>query len=544
MSGYSRDHTDPLAPPPCPMTKYYLSYLDLLDSPYFLHHEDHSVPQAHDVSMVERLQAHLMTCAICTANVQQLRRIRSQQRAILHDILLDNEWQVPSSVASIMELVRREQPVLPATNHAQMNGTFTVVHEESLSRLLEEKPGQETSAHPRISANPHKLSLILRTIFSVAVVVVLLISTLLISNQFIMVRTPSSHSTGTVSHRVIYSSYWGSVVMSRTLHGQTSIANYNPYNGHHTALVPPFTADALRIDGVSRDGHDLLYQYSSHNYTYYATLNPLGRQGYFYALGNENAGEAIWMSDSRHVLIAAPNEGIVEVDSHTGTAQTVAQITHVRHLWFYRDNYLYFDYATPIPARSSDLWRVNIVTATPERVLKTTNARSYFLSPDGTTVFYVDTDRDRASQEARTAIFTMNVHTLGTPPQVLLPLAAVPVGFAQDDALELVQEVHNTYQLVKLAPTRPTIDRVVMDDVAPNAVALCDHPNMDNASICDENIALAPYSGGMIVVGLNKDGSRQIWADDLLTGTHLPLITLSSNDTTQVQLPGWDRILV
>lgn len=539
MSGFSRDDTDPLASPPCPMTKYYLSYLDLLDSPYFLHHEVHSVSLEHDVSMVERLQAHLITCPTCTASVQQLRRMRSQQRAIFHDILLDNEWQVPSSVATIMEAVRREQPVLPASNHAQMNGTFAVVHDENLSGLLEERPGQGTSARPR-----KQLSLILRTIFSVVVVVVLLISTVLISNQLIMLRTPSGHSTGAVSHRVTYSSNWGSVVMSQTLHGQTSIANYNPYNGHHTALVSPFTADALRIDGVSRDGRDVLYQYSSHNNTYYATLNPLAQQRYFYVLENENAGEAIWMSDSRHVLIAAQNEGIVEVDSHTGTAQTVAQIEHVRHLWFYRDNYLYFDYATTTSTRSSELWRVNIVTGTLERVLRTTNARSYFLSPDGTTVFYVDTERDYASQAKGTAIFTMNVHALGTPPQILLPLAAIPVGFAQDNALELVQEVHNTYQLVKLAPTQPTIDRVVMDDVAPNAVALCDRVDMSNAPICDENIALAPYSSGMIVVGLNKDGSRQIWADDLLTGTRFPLITLSSNDTTQVQLPGWDRILV
>lgn len=539
MSGYSRDHTDPLALPPCPMSKYYLSYLDLLDSRYFLRHEVHPVPQEQDMSMVERLQAHVITCPTCTANVQQLRRMRSQQRAILHDILLGNERQVPSSIATIMETVRREQPVLPVTNHAHMNGTFTVVHADSDSGSLGNSR-QVAPIRSRTSIHSHSFSLTLRTIFSVAVIVVLFISTALISNQLMMLRSQSSR--GVASPRFTYMPDWGSVVMSQTVHGQTSIANYNPYNGHHTSLASAFTAETLRIDGVSHDGHDVLYQYSSSNHTYYATLNPLAQQGYFYMLEADDAGEAIWMSDSRHVLIAAKNEGIVEVDSQTGTAQTVAQLVHVRHLWFYRDSYLYFDYATNTTARSSDLWRVNIVTGTPERVLKTTNARSYFLSPDGTTVFYVDTER--GFQATKTAIFTMNVHALGTSPQILLQIAAIPVGFALDNALELVQEVHNTYQLVKLAPMQPTIDRVVMDDVAPDAVALCDHPNMDIASICNENIALAPYGSSMIVVGLNKDGSRQIWTDDLITGKHLALLTLSSNDTTHVQLPGWDRILV
>ena len=539
MPGFSGNHADPLALPPCPLSKYYLSYLDLLDSPYFLRHEAHPMTQEHDVSMVERLQTHLITCSTCTAMVQQLRRMRSQQRAILHDVLLENEQYVLSSVSTIMEIVRREQPVFSGSNHTRMNGTFSTDSSSVTTGSL----GREARQAVPFSSRPVRLSVTLRALFSMVVVIVLIISAALISNQLITLRSPSPLSSHSAAlPRFTYIPDWGSVVMSQVLHGRTSITNYNPYNGHHTPLVMPFAANNVKVDGVSHDGHNVLYQYSSSNHTYYATLNPLPQQGYFYALEDNDAGEAIWMSDNRHVLIAEQHEGIVEVDSQTGTAQTIAQIGHVHHLWFYRDNYLYFDYATKTTAQSSDLWRVNISTGTPERVIKTTNGRSYFLSPDGTTIFYIDTTS--ASQAIKTAIFTINVHALGRSSRVLLQIAAIPVGFALDNTLELIQEVHNTFQLVKLRPMQPVIDRVVMDDIAPNAVALCDHVDLGSIPICDENIALAPYSSGMIVIGLNKDGSRQIWTDDLITGKRLPLFTLSGTDTTHVQLPGWDRIQV
>ncbi|HEV7236794.1 MAG TPA: hypothetical protein VGN15_11465, partial [Ktedonobacteraceae bacterium] len=275
-------------------------------------------------------------------------------------------------------------------------------------------------------------------------------------------------------------------------------------------------------------------------HTYYATLTPHSQTGYFYSLSDANAGEATWMSDSQHVLIATQNEGIIEVDSQSGATRPVALLAHVHHLWFYRNGYLYFNYTKNYGP--SDLWRVAITTGTPQRVLTSTAGRSYFISPDGTTVFYADTTG--VANTAHPAIYTMKVDPLGTTPQLLLTISAIPIGFAADNTLELMREEHNTFQVVKLQPTQPAIDRVVMANVAPGALALCDRASTTLAPICDENIALAPYGGGLIVTGLNKDGSRQVWADNLATNHNLLLQTLSSSDTTHVQLPGWDRIQI
>ena len=551
MPGHARNRFDPPALPPCSMSRYYLSYLDQLDSPYFLHHEELLVTQDYDAGMVERLRVHLNTCPTCTAMVGHLRRMRSQQQAILHTVLLENEQQVPSSFTAIMEAVRREEPMFPLGNRNQSDITLQVTRATTDSGQVRRKARQAASASLS-PANAHQFPLNLRTIFSVTVILVLIIGAALISEQLIMLRSQSKSSASqsssnqssagqsSAANSLSYTSDWDAVIVGQTVHGQMSIENYNPFHRSHTSLIRPLTADAVKIDGISHDGHDVLYQYSSGNHTYYATLHPLPAQGYFYALENQNAGEAIWTSDNRHVLIVEQNEGIVKVDSQTGTAQKVAQIAHVGHLWFYRDGYLYFNYMQT--SQLSGLWRVNIVTGMVDLVIKTTNGRSYFLSPDGTTVFYVDTTNALKAKE--TALFRVNVHALGTSPQILLQIRAIPVGFAADNTLELVQEVHSSFQLVKLKQTQASIERIVMSDVAPDAIALCDHIDMSNAPICDENIVLAPYSTGMLVVGLDKDGSRQIWTDDLVTGTRLPLVTLSSNDTEHVQLPGWDRIRV
>lgn len=526
--------------PPCPLSKHYLHYLDLLDSPYFLQQQPLMEERVSDMHMVERSRDHLAACPTCTATIRQARWMRSQQRSALSDVLMENEQKVPSTGFAIMEAVHQEaRPLrlLPRFRHNAVAGTppnkLLLLHRGQFRAKRERTQSSQSAVSPR----PRRSFTDRRTIFSITAIVALIFAGVMLFNQLMLFRTNSVYSVA--APHFSYSNNWDTAVLGQVLHGQMSIDNYALNNGRHSPLVPPFSATAT-IDGVSHDGHNVLYHYSTNGHTYYATLTSPPQTGYFYSLSAANAGEAIWMSDSQHVLIATQNEGIIEVDSQSGAARTVATLAHVQHLWFYRNGYLYFDYTKKYGP--SGLWRVAITTGIPQRVLTSTAGRSYFISPDGTTVFYADTVG--VTNTAQPAIYTMKVDPLETMPQLLLAISAIPIGFAADNTLELMREEHNTFQVVKLKPTQPAIDRVVMANVAPGAVALCDRAPTSSTPICDENMALAPYGGGLIVTALNKDGSRQVWADNLTTNHNLLLQTLSSSDTTHVQLPGWDRIQV
>lgn len=516
--------------PSCPMSKYYLQYLDLLDSPYFLQHTEQFPAEENDDEqrVLERLRTHLLACPTCTAIVRQARWRRSQQRSALQDVLLANEQHMPSTVVAIMEAIRQEPRVLPHSFQRRFTDELPII-----------EIGQFRKPAAQAQRSPGRSYTLLRNILSLVAVIALILAASVLFNHLLLYRTMS---TTTSQSQANFTDEWRSVVIGRDMSGRMSIENYDPYTGRHLPLVPLFSATHSIIDSVSHDGHNILYHYFSSGHTYYATVTPRPQTGYFYSLQEDNAGPTIWMSDSRHVLIATHNQGILEVDSRTGEARTVAMVLHVNHLWFYRDGYLYFNYTAE--NNQFNLWRVNIATGNVELVIKTSNGRSYFLSPDGTTVFYADTMGMGTSR--KTAIYTTNVSSVMESSRLLLSNAAIPVGFAFDNTLELVQEVHQTFQIVKLKATQAAIERVVMADIAPGAVALCDAvPRNGNAMpICDENIALAPYGSGVIVTALNKDGTRQVWADDLTTGRTLLLQTLSSSDMTHVQLPGWDRIQV
>jgi hypothetical protein len=192
---------------------------------------------------------------------------------------------------------------------------------------------------------------------------------------------------------------------------------------------------------------------------------------------------------------------------------------------------------------SYDLWRVNVLTGTVQRVTKTFRGRSYLLSPDGTTIFYADKMGGNAL--GATAIYTINVNAGGAFSHLLVQIDAVPVGFAADNALELLGRVNGAFQLIKLKPTEPSVDRVVLYDVAPGANVLCENPALTAAPVCDENAALSPYGHGLVVEALYKDGSTKIWGDNLNTGKHIILQTVhGSVSAAHMQLPGWDRIQV
>lgn len=365
MPGNSRDVSDL---PPCPLSKHYLHYLDLLESPYFLQQQQFLMEErAYDLRVVERLRDHVSTCATCTATVRQARWLRSQQRSALSDILIENEQKVPSTVGAILEAVHQEVRPHFHFRHNRLLGTQPNKLPLLYSGQFREKRPRTPSPQSAFPLRPRRSYTVMRTAFSIMAVVALIFAAVVLFNQLVLFRTNTGYSVA--APHFSYTSNWDAAVLGHVLHGQMFIDNYDPYTGRHSPLLSPISATTT-IDGVSHDGHNVLYHYSSSGHTYYATLTSHPQTGYFYALSAANAGAAIWMSDSQHVLIATQNEGIIEVDSESGATRTVALIAHVHHLWFYHNGYLYFDYTKNYGP--SALWRVDITKGTLQHVLTST----------------------------------------------------------------------------------------------------------------------------------------------------------------------------
>src|SRR5258708_25481881 len=97
----------------------------------------------------------------------------------------------------------------------------------------------------------------------------------------------------------------------------------------------------VQLDGVSPDGHNLLYQATTGGHILYSTLMSGKGVGSFYALNAGNAGNAIWM-DSDHALIATENSGVELVDIHTSASTKLFPALKVGRLVFYHATYMYF----------------------------------------------------------------------------------------------------------------------------------------------------------------------------------------------------------
>ena len=323
---------------------------------------------------------------------------------------------------------------------------------------------------------------------------------------------------------------WGGVVLiTGTGSTYNFIGTYNYLNGDHRALAN--VGGNIQFDGVASSGLDMLYHVNSGERTLYYTLHPLPGTGYFFALNQDDALNAIWMPDSIHALIATVDDGVIEVNTHTGRSQALLPSLQVQALKFYRDGYLYF---LGGPDRAGDtLFRINVASGVVQQITMRSMGGDFWLSPDGLTVYFKN-----GGPVGQPGVYA--VSSDGTRGGVIRP-DGMPVGYAADDLLVIMREVNHQFELVQVGAV-PQQDRVLLDNVAPGALSLCD-PSFGADTICDStNVALAPYSHALIVVASYPDGSRKVWSDDLVTGRQSVMQTLSQ--TTALMVPGWDRITV
>lgn len=328
------------------------------------------------------------------------------------------------------------------------------------------------------------------------------------------------------------SNAWKSgVVVTTDASGQKTIANYNYLNGHNTLLVPRNLPPDTRFDGVSSDGQNLLYQFSSGGHMLYWTLKSLPDTGFFYALNNVDAGNAIWLN-THTVLISLLNGGVEQVDVNSGQAQKLLSGVQVGELAFYYAPYLYFVGGAHLATGA--LYRVNLSGGTPSQITIRSPGTTFWHSIDGNTIYYVNT-----GSAAGPGLYA--VDSDGNNPR-LLRSSGIPVGFAPDNSLVIMRDDDGIFRLYKLG-AMPQDDILMLDNVAPNAVALCDSSVAPGVSpMCNSSIALAPYSHALLVEAYDADGTRKVYAYDLAQGNQILLFTVKPG--MQVALPGWDTMAV
>ena len=512
--------------PPCSLSIQCLRLLDDLDDPDITQkfRQVSLTEDGQDERLLGQLRTHLPDCPTCSAVLAKARRVRAQQRAVLRELLNESEASVASTTAQVLAVIHR----------GQESGSRPGSLDKRVGYYLQEIA--MTPGVPELNGNHHELrpdshswlfnALILAT---VAAVVLFAIGIL---DRYISRPEPAG--------KVVDSNGWNSVVVGLTLAAPgvaklMGIYNYNPASGKRTELVPSSQAPAdVQLDGVSPDGHNLLYQASTNGHTLYSTLMPVNGKGFFYELDDVDAGNAIWM-DRGHVLVAMVHSGVELVDINTGASKNLFSTLRVDRLVFYHNPYMYF-------VGASALYRINSVSAdsTPQVVTISAAGKgsSFWLSPDGSTIYYADSEdtggpgiHSVSSDGTRTG----KVLSGDVTPAVYVE----PIGFADDNLLEAIRVSSGKFQVIKYAASGEQF-QVVVDDAAPQAISLCG-PEVA-VPMCDGNVVLAPSGHGLVVNAFYPDGYQRVWFDDLATGKKSLLMKLASD--MHVQLPGWDRIPV
>ncbi len=498
-------------PLPCPSGAaclLWLDYLDLADSP---REEPLADLTSAELQTVQKLEQHLFDCPLCTQLMHSERKRHMRQRAVLQSLLREGEQLVPSTTGQILSALKREKDLAAFSDGAEIEvGVMRPVMQKSQER----KRPAGRSRH------------LVRTTFALVAAIAIVLAGISVFQQITVMPRPSSSAVKSFVKKPLptpvrtLTSSWGSLVVTRpSVDGKNLlIENYDPFSKRSVLLLPGCCTLDTVVDGVSHAGDDLLYHRFAQGQTTYSLLS-----GQSFVVRGQGSN-AIWSTDDHFIYIFV-DQHLLQYDVRLHTQKTLAFAlpVSVSRLQFYYRQYLYFSLART--TMSTDLYRINLTTGSvqwlTESLPLTTEPITFWLSPAGTTIYYVN------AIGGEDGIFSINLD--GTN-QGMVVANAFPVGYASDNTLVVLREVEGKFQLVKLS----TPQQVLVSDLAPGAVKL-------SAS----DVALAPYAGVVVVAGTSSDDLLQLWATNLTDFTQQVFLSLTAaQQTVPVHLIGWDRLRV
>jgi hypothetical protein len=473
--------------------------------------------------------------------------MRTQQRMMLYHFLVANERQVPATSGAIFAAIRREAMTAEANALRREDR-----HQQETRTVKQIVTGQTASSSPAspipLNSRPAQRHRLFQNVLTLATVAAVILAAVGLLNRFTtQASSPASQPAQSSQPEQIPPSGsttnnagWNSVLFGLTMLSAAGMVQslafytYDTGNDHTTLLLSATqTFDAVNMEGISSNGQALLYdEISLDQQRSYRTIPASTSAHMAYQLDAKQGGNAVWM-DTTHFLVQNRNGTIQEVSALTGLAQQSWSL-QVGRLTFYRQPFLYFVGGENL--ETGALYRANLDQAhpTPQRVTKPSPGTRFWLSVDGTTIFY-------ANRGASGVQGIYAVGSDGTNFRLLRPGTGIPIGYASDNALMVMDQVNGKFQVIKLGTLPGIPEKVILADAAPGAVSLCSVSEaVDIVPICDQNIALAPYGHGLLLNARYANGTNSLIYDNLDTGVSHTIRTLPVGSS--VQLPGWSKM--
>ena len=534
--------------PPCSFSPQCLRLLDELDLPT-------AAPALSRLAYIEDLQderhlrqlrSHVPGCPTCSALLVEARRMRTQQRVMLYHFMVANERQVPATSSAIIEAIRRENLAEEANTALKLEKSTR--EQRVLMRVLANRDATSATSpvplHARVSQRRH----LFQNVLTLATVAAVILAAVGLLNRFTAQQGATSNQPAQPSlpkqasqpGSATSNDGWNSVLFGLTMLSAAGMVqslafyNYDASSEHMTLLVSSTqTFGAVNMEGVSDNGQTLLYdETSTGQQRTYKTLSSITSIHTAYQIGANQGGNAVWM-DTTHFLVQNTSGEVQKVNAQTGVSQQTWPLKTGR-LTFYHQPFLYFVGAEN--QETGALYRANLSqpNPTPQRITNPSPNTRFWLSIDGTTVFYAN----RGSSGVQ-GIYA--VGSDGTNFRLLRPGTGIPIGYASDNALMVMDQVQGKFQVIKLGTLPGTPEKMLLSDAAPGSVSLCGLPQLvDVVNMCDQNIALAPYGHGLLLNARCANGTSHLIYDNLDTGVSHTIRTLPTG--TSVQLPGWSKM--
>lgn len=534
--------------PPCSFSPQCLRLLDDLDMPASAPGRLAYIEDLRERRRLRQLRSHLANCPTCSALLAEARRARAQQRMTLYHFLKANEQRVPPTSHRIIEAMRREKA---QKDEEPSQGVRT--HSQNLSLFAHPAEQDESSTSLQARSSPRALQhrSLFQNVLTLATVAAVILAAVGLLNRFSdqPASTPAGSSSSPLQRQQpaqggpsVNNYGWDTVLVGLTMLSASGMVKsftfygYNAPAGKMKQLASLTQAMlAVNMDGISRDGQSLLYDMTiPDQQTTYTVYSPAAGQRNIYRLPAGEGGNAIWM-DSSHILVLESASLVVELDTQSGARHQYASWPiKASRLAFYRQPFLYFIGAEGLVAGA--LYRVNLseVNAVPHYITNTHSGTRFWLSVDGTTLFYAD-----KGASGKQGIYAMNSD--GTNARLLRSGPGIPIGYADDNTLMVLQPVGDRLEVIQMGVTSARPERVLLANAAPGAISLCRSGEFVAAvEMCDGSVALEPYGHGLLLHAYYANGSHSLVYDNLVTGSSRTILTLPANTT--VQLPGWSRI--